>query len=308
MRLIKQTYILPGSGHSRGRARCLFERREQQQRSGVQRAAARGVDHHDRRGADARRGRHLHRPGRRLLRPAGAEGQDRADQRRRVRDGRPADRQGPARRGQLRLVHPRPDRGQIRGARPDESRRTLPAKPINMRIIADTSQMQPGNQALYVMPNSPYKTVQDLVKDHAESASTRCTTSHRCCSARCSPRTDYGVNALKQVRADPSRSCRQLLANAQDRRRLAARAVRHARPSRSTARCNWPTSTRARCRTSRSARSSAARRGCSPTRIRSRRSCARSRRASRSRTPTGAPWRRHWSRTRWRRRRRSPQR
>ncbi len=39
-----------------------------------------------------------------------------------------------------------------------------PAKPINMRLIADSSQMQPGNQGLYVLPNSPYKTVQDLVK------------------------------------------------------------------------------------------------------------------------------------------------
>jgi NitT/TauT family transport system substrate-binding protein len=42
-----------------------------------------------------------------------------------------------------------------------------PSKPINMRMIADTSQMQAGNQALYVMPNSPYKTVQALVKAHA---------------------------------------------------------------------------------------------------------------------------------------------
>ncbi len=41
-----------------------------------------------------------------------------------------------------------------------------PAKPINMRLIADSSQMQPGNQGLYVMPSSPYKTVQDLVKHH----------------------------------------------------------------------------------------------------------------------------------------------
>ena len=30
-----------------------------------------------------------------------------------------------------------------------------PVKPIDMRIIADSSQMQPGNQALYVLPNSP---------------------------------------------------------------------------------------------------------------------------------------------------------
>ena len=35
-----------------------------------------------------------------------------------------------------------------------------------MRIIADSSQMQAGNQALYVLPGSPYKTVQDLVKHH----------------------------------------------------------------------------------------------------------------------------------------------
>ena len=43
-----------------------------------------------------------------------------------------------------------------------------PVKPIDMRIIADSSQMQPGNQALYVMPNSGYKTVADLAKDHAK--------------------------------------------------------------------------------------------------------------------------------------------
>ena len=41
-----------------------------------------------------------------------------------------------------------------------------PSKPINMRMIADSSQMQAGNQALYVMPSSGYKTVKDLVKDH----------------------------------------------------------------------------------------------------------------------------------------------
>jgi NitT/TauT family transport system substrate-binding protein len=44
---------------------------------------------------------------------------------------------------------------------------TESSKPINMRIIADTSQMQPGNQALYVMPNAPYRTVRDLVRAHA---------------------------------------------------------------------------------------------------------------------------------------------
>jgi NitT/TauT family transport system substrate-binding protein len=37
----------------------------------------------------------------------------------------------------------------------------------NLRIIANGSQMQPGNQALYVSPNSKFKTIADLVKYHA---------------------------------------------------------------------------------------------------------------------------------------------
>jgi NitT/TauT family transport system substrate-binding protein len=45
--------------------------------------------------------------------------------------------------------------------------RTYNGKPISMAMIADTSQMQPGNQALYVMPDSKFKTVADLAKYHA---------------------------------------------------------------------------------------------------------------------------------------------
>jgi NitT/TauT family transport system substrate-binding protein len=37
----------------------------------------------------------------------------------------------------------------------------------NLRILANGSQMQPGNQALYVLPNSKFRTVADLVKYHA---------------------------------------------------------------------------------------------------------------------------------------------
>lgn len=44
---------------------------------------------------------------------------------------------------------------------------TTKALPINMRIIADGSQMQPGNQAIYVMPGSKFRTVADLAKFHA---------------------------------------------------------------------------------------------------------------------------------------------
>jgi len=58
--------------------------------------------------------------------------------------------------------------GTFAAPNPENPAETLPAKPINMRLIADSSQMQPGNQALYVMPNSPYKTVQDLVRHHVD--------------------------------------------------------------------------------------------------------------------------------------------
>jgi NitT/TauT family transport system substrate-binding protein len=40
-------------------------------------------------------------------------------------------------------------------------------KSFNVRIIADGSQMQPGNQAIYVLPGSKFKTLADLVKYHA---------------------------------------------------------------------------------------------------------------------------------------------
>jgi NitT/TauT family transport system substrate-binding protein len=42
-----------------------------------------------------------------------------------------------------------------------------PYKPLDMRIIADSSQMQPGNQGLYVMPGTRYRTVASIAKDHA---------------------------------------------------------------------------------------------------------------------------------------------
>lgn len=43
-----------------------------------------------------------------------------------------------------------------------------PAAPISLRIIADGSQMQTGNQALYVLPGSRFKTVADLTRYHAK--------------------------------------------------------------------------------------------------------------------------------------------
>jgi NitT/TauT family transport system substrate-binding protein len=40
-------------------------------------------------------------------------------------------------------------------------------KPVNMRIIAAGSEIQPGTEALYVMPNSKYQTVAELAQAHA---------------------------------------------------------------------------------------------------------------------------------------------
>jgi NitT/TauT family transport system substrate-binding protein len=40
-------------------------------------------------------------------------------------------------------------------------------KPANLRIIAAGSQLQPGSEALYVMPDSKFKTVAALAQDHA---------------------------------------------------------------------------------------------------------------------------------------------
>jgi NitT/TauT family transport system substrate-binding protein len=57
--------------------------------------------------------------------------------------------------------------GSFAAPNPKDPAKTLAKRPINLRIIANSSQMQPGNQALYVLPNSPYKTVADLAKDHA---------------------------------------------------------------------------------------------------------------------------------------------
>jgi NitT/TauT family transport system substrate-binding protein len=44
---------------------------------------------------------------------------------------------------------------------------TFHGKPISMRIIAAGSELQPGSEELYVMPNSRFKTVAELAQAHA---------------------------------------------------------------------------------------------------------------------------------------------
>ena len=56
--------------------------------------------------------------------------------------------------------------GTFAAPNPKDPAKTLQAKPIDLRIIANASQMQPGNQALYVLPNSPFKTLRDLARQH----------------------------------------------------------------------------------------------------------------------------------------------
>ncbi len=56
--------------------------------------------------------------------------------------------------------------GKFAAPNPNNPTQLEPSKAIDMRMIADSSQMQAGNQALYVMPSSGYKTVKDLVKHH----------------------------------------------------------------------------------------------------------------------------------------------
>ncbi len=54
--------------------------------------------------------------------------------------------------------------GKFAAPNPKNPAQHEPMKPIDMRMIANSSQMQAGNQALYVLPSSGYKTVNDLVK------------------------------------------------------------------------------------------------------------------------------------------------
>ena len=44
---------------------------------------------------------------------------------------------------------------------------TPTVKPVDLRIIAAGSEIQPGTEALYVMPNSKFQTVAELAKAHA---------------------------------------------------------------------------------------------------------------------------------------------
>lgn len=89
---------------------------------------------------------------------------------------------------------------------------TEPSRPIDMRMIADTSQMQNGNQALYVMPNSPYKTVAELAKAHVKVGVNTLHNIGNVLLGSLLASNGYPLNAVKQV-PEPLPFMPKLLAN-----------------------------------------------------------------------------------------------
>jgi NitT/TauT family transport system substrate-binding protein len=90
--------------------------------------------------------------------------------------------------------------GRFAAPNPANLTATGPSRPFDIRIIADTSQMQPGNQALYVLPGSPYKTVQDLVRDHATVGVNELHNVGTLLLGSLFASFGYGANAVRQVR------------------------------------------------------------------------------------------------------------
>jgi NitT/TauT family transport system substrate-binding protein len=94
-------------------------------------------------------------------------------------------------------------RAQVAGrfAAPDPANlaKTLPAKPISLRVIADTSQLRPGSQALYVPAGSTYLTAADLVSAHARVGVAAPHDTGSVLLGSLLTADGYPVNALKQV-------------------------------------------------------------------------------------------------------------
>ena len=74
-----------------------------------------------------------------------------------------------------------------------------PSRPVDLRIVAGTPQLQPGNQALYVMPGAAGQTVRDLVRDHATVGVNVLHNIGPLLLGSLPAGYGYGVNALKQV-------------------------------------------------------------------------------------------------------------
>ncbi len=134
--------------------------------------------------------------------------------------------------------------------------------PVNMRIIAAGSEIQPGTEALYVMPNSKFQTVAELAKAHA-----------RIGLNTANDIGDVMMGALLaengyQLERDQAGHTEGGFPRAADhaagragRRGLAAAAARRDRRAAVRRACRSPTSTRGRCRTSRSPATSGPRSG-----------------------------------------------
>jgi NitT/TauT family transport system substrate-binding protein len=89
--------------------------------------------------------------------------------------------------------------GKFAAPNPNPAKPAEPTRPIDMRLIADSSQMQAGNQALYVLPSSPYKTVRDLVKHRISVGVNSLHNIGSVLLGSLLAADGYKVNALKQV-------------------------------------------------------------------------------------------------------------
>jgi NitT/TauT family transport system substrate-binding protein len=89
--------------------------------------------------------------------------------------------------------------GKFAAPNPNNPTQLEPSKPIDMRLIADSSQMQAGNQALYVLPDSPYKTVRQLAKAHAEVGVNTLNNIGSVLLGSLLAANNYKVDAVKQV-------------------------------------------------------------------------------------------------------------
>jgi NitT/TauT family transport system substrate-binding protein len=72
-------------------------------------------------------------------------------------------------------------------------------KPVNMRIIAAGSEIQPGTEALYVMPNSKYQTVAELARAHARVGLNTANDIGDVMMGALLAENGYGLSAVRQV-------------------------------------------------------------------------------------------------------------
>ena len=135
-----------------------------------------------------------------------------------------------ARRGQLRLVRARPGRGHVRGARPERirPRPPQPVKPIDMqhhrRLVADAAGQPGAVRDAELAATRRWRTWPSITR---RSASTRCNNIGSVLLGSLLAANGFKLSVGHAGAGRSFRYMPTLLSPAQDRRGLAARAVRH---------------------------------------------------------------------------------